>query len=194
MEADWEFEIGPGAADLAAPTIETVWAGFVDLKCSPEQAKHLPEAAQLPGLAEVLVQLNAPESPVWTSKCDVWTNLEAREFDVDEMDAPSGHSAHTIGCYIDLLPRRDQPWIAPDKAAAACRELCRHLRDVPLRCCRVDLAIRRAFIAQLAADEQLECLGVTAYLTSCGASSGEAHRTIQAALAALADAFMTTRS
>jgi hypothetical protein len=52
MEADWEFEVGPDAAGLAAPVIDALWPGFVDLRRAPELAWHLPEAAQLPALAE----------------------------------------------------------------------------------------------------------------------------------------------
>lgn len=193
MEADWEFELGPDAAGLAAPVIDAGWAGFVDLERDPTRVDHLPETAQLPGLTDALVKLNAAGSPVWTSKCDVWAKLEAGEFDLDEMDAPPSHSAHAMGCYIDLLPRKDQPWVEPEMAATVCRELCRHLRAVPLRCCRADLVIRRAFILPNAANEQPECLGVTAYLTSCGASSADAQRTIQTALAAFADAFVSKR-
>jgi hypothetical protein len=54
---------------------------------------------------------------------------------------------------------------------------------MPLRCCRVDLVIRRAFVTP-----QLTGLGVTAYLTACGASSAEAESTLEAALARFADA------
>jgi len=67
MEADWEVEIGGGA-----PIIDACWDGLVHLQTAPERAAELPEAADLPRLAEALVRLNAPRSPVWTSKCDVW--------------------------------------------------------------------------------------------------------------------------
>ena len=177
MEADWEFEVGGNA-----PVIETHWPGFVDLRQNPERARQLPEAAQLPGLAEVLAKLNAVDSPVWTSKCDVWPHLEPDEFDPDELDAPPG-CAYAMGCYIDLLHRNDQQWFVPDMAAAACKHACSLLRAVPLRCCRADLIIRRAFITP-----ELMSLGITAYLTSCGESEGEATVALQAALAAFAGA------
>ena len=83
-------------------SIEALWPGFVDLRQSPERAWQLPEAAQLPALAEVLAELNEAASPVWTSKCDVWPHLEPDEFDPDELDAPPG-CACAMGCYIDLL-------------------------------------------------------------------------------------------
>jgi hypothetical protein len=42
METDWEFEMGPDAAGLAAPVIEAHWEGFVDLQRQSERAGDLP--------------------------------------------------------------------------------------------------------------------------------------------------------
>jgi hypothetical protein len=93
-----------------------------------------------------------------------------------------------MGCYIDLLPRDDGQWKSPEKVAKACRQVCGSLHDLALGCCRVDLVIRRALVAPDA-----ECLGVTAYLTSCGDSQAGAAKTLQAALAALPGAFGATQ-
>ena len=183
MEADWEFEVGPDAAGLAAPVIDALWPGFVDLRRAPELAWHLPEAAQLPALAEALAKLNAAASPVWSCKCDFWPRLEADEFDAGELDAPPCCIAHAVGCYIDLLPRDSARWAQPAIAEAVCKRVCSLLRAVLLRCCRTDLVIRRAFITTYGMD-----LGITAYITSCGPSSTEAERTLAAALTALIDA------
>jgi hypothetical protein len=181
MEADWEVEVGAGA-----PAIEAHWPGFVDLRLHPERAWQLPEAAQLPALPEALAKLNAAASPVWTSKCDFWPVVEPNEFDPDELDAPPGCAAHALGCYIDLLPRGDRQWETPAAAAAACKWLCGLLRAVPLRCCRVDFVVRRAFIApDLTGPAPLD-LGITAYLTACGPSAAEAAQTLAATLEALA--------
>jgi hypothetical protein len=188
MEADWEFELGPDAAGLAAPVIETQWAGFVDLQRHPERAEDLPETAQFPALAEALISLNAADSPVWTSKCDYWPHLEADEFDPDELDAPPGCTAHAMGCFIDLLPKSGQQWGPPDLAEKTCKRICGLLNAVPLRCCRADLIIRRAFIPP-----DLMELGVTAYLTSCGESPTAAAKTLEAALATFTYALGPTR-
>ena len=178
MEADWEFEVGGDA-----PVIEAHWAGFVDLRGHPERAGDLSETTQFPALAEALARLNAADSPVWTSKCDFWPHLDAGEFDPDEMDVPTGCTAHAMGCFIDLLPRSDQQWALPEMAEKACKRISGLLHAVPLRCCRADLVIRRAFITP-----ELMSLGITAYLTACGASFAEARRTLEAALAAFTDA------
>jgi hypothetical protein len=184
MEADWEFEVGGNA-----PVIDACWPGFVDLRRTLEQAWHLPEAAELPALAEALAKLNDAASPVWSSKCDLWPSLEAEDFDADELDAPPGCAACAMGCYIDLLPRSGQQWALPELAAAACKRVCGLLGAVQLRCCRADLVIRRAVTTPNPTDPERMELGITAYLTSCGESSAEAARTLQAALAAFADAF-----
>jgi hypothetical protein len=178
MEADWEVEVGGDA-----PVIEAQWPGFVDLRRGPERAWYLPEAAQLPALAEALARLNAAASPVWTSKCDFWPHLESDEFEPDELDAPPGCAAHAMGCYIDLLPKSSRQWLFPAMAASACKHVCSRQRAVPLRCCRLDLVIRQAF-----ATPELMGLGITAYLTACGESQAEAATVLQTALAAFADA------
>ena len=183
MEADWEFEVGGDA-----PVIEAQWAGFVDLQRHPERAVDLPEAAQFPALAAALAQLNAADSSVWTSKCDYWPHLEAGEFDPDELDAPPGCTDHPMGCFIDLLPKSDQQWALPAIVEKTCKRICGLLNAVPLRCCRADLVIRRAFISP-----DLMELGVTAYLTSCGESPAAAAKTLETALAAFTDALGPAR-
>ena len=180
MEADWEFEVGGDA-----PVIEACWPGFVDLRWTPWSARDLPgrvrslpEVIQFPALAAVLERLNSQRSPVWTSKCDFWPVLGAEEFDADELDAPSGCSAHAMGCYVDLLPKSDQQWPFPGMVEAACKHLCAKLRVVPLRCSRVDLIVRRAQIAP-----DLMDTGITAYVTACGATVAGAKAVLEAALA-----------
>jgi hypothetical protein len=184
MEADWEFEVGGDA-----PVIEACWPGFVDLRWTPRSARdlparvrRLPEVIHLPALAAVLERLNSQSSPVWTSKCDFWPVLGAEEFDADELDAPAGCSAHAMGCYVDLLPRSDQQWPSSGMVEAACKELCARLRVVPLRCCRVDLIVRRA---QIAPDSM--GTGITAYITAGGTTAGEARSALETALATFAD-------
>jgi hypothetical protein len=160
MEADWEFEIGGDA-----PVIEPHWTGFVDLRAAPNRAGDLPEARQLPGLADALTRLNAANSPVWTSKTDVFM---PDQIDPDELDAAEAEAVHAIACYVDLLARDDRQWNLV-KVEMACRELCARLRDVPLRRCRVDLVVRRVHIRPDAND-----LGVTAYFTACGETESDA--------------------
>jgi hypothetical protein len=178
MQADWEFE-----ADSDAPVIDACWAALVDLRGAPDRAMDLKEAREFPALGAALAQLNAPASPVWTSKCDYFTKLEPSEFDLDELDAVDGNAAHGAGCYIDLLQRAATQWPEPNAAAETCRGLCGLLREVPLRSCRVDLVIRSAVIAPDRMD-----LGITAYLSACGATPAAATATLAEALTAFAGA------
>jgi hypothetical protein len=169
MEADWEVEIGG-----QAPIIDACWEGLVDLRRSPQQAALLPEARELPALADALVQLNSPASPVWTAKCDVW---RPPVFDVDELDARPEEANFAIACYVDLLSRQNQRWASPEKAAAECQAIGARLRGVPLRCCRADLVVRQAYLLPDRQD-----LGITAYITGCGSTWNEARETLASAL------------
>jgi hypothetical protein len=174
MRADWEFEIGPDA-----PVIDAAWPGLVDLRRDPDHICEIGEFALVPALAPALLRLNGASSPVWTSKCDVWT---PESFDPDELDAPAGQTACAIACYIDLLPVVPDAWSTVAQVEAFCRSLCARLGSVPARCCRADLVVRRAVLAA-----EAESLGITAYLAGCGATSGQAASAISAALSALAD-------
>ena len=169
MEADWEVEVGGDA-----PVIDGYWEGREDLGRAPDRAMILPESRQLPGLAEALVELNSAASPVWTSKCDVWS---PEEFARDEMEASAEEGKCAIACYVDLLPRTDLQWASLQQTVSACRSLCARLREQPLRCCRTDLIVRGAWIApgQIA-------MGITAYLTACGATLEDASAVLALAL------------
>jgi hypothetical protein len=177
--ADWEFEVGEGA-----PVIEAWWPGFIDLRRSPGSIVEIAEAGALPTLGDALIGLNARSSPVWTSKCGVWTKDDGELFDVDEFDAPPGGTAHTHGCYIDLLRRGEEQWASADAIADVCRHWSANLHALPLRSCRADLIIRRAFTPP----ERMH-LAVTAYLTGSGSTSEEARAALEAALPAFADVF-----
>lgn len=177
MEADWEVELGSGA-----PIIDAAWSGFVDLRIAPRRVHEIVETALLPGLAETLVRLNAPSSPVWTAKCDVWTVEDA--VDPFELDAEPGEDL-ALASYMDLLPRSDQQWHTPQLAAATCKALAARLHAVPLRACRIDLIVRLAQIAPGVQD-----LGITAYATACGTDESGARARLSAAVAAVADAVL----
>lgn len=174
MEADWEIGIGGDA-----PVIDADWPGFVDLTASPERVNEITETQLQPGLAEALVLLNAANSPVWTSKTDVFV---PEAVDPDELDAPHNAAIHAVACYIDLLTRSDQVWNLLSQAEHACRQLCFRLRTIPLRCCRVDLVIRRAIVAGR------NDLGTTVYLTACGRTPMDAKARMSECLSAFAGA------
>lgn len=89
----------PSCPDGAGPR-------FIDLRENPYDLDHLPEAEQNPPLMHALRALNAPRSPVFTAKCDVWSlspeelHLLRFELDLTDEESPSGFAS-----YIDLLFR-----------------------------------------------------------------------------------------
>lgn len=175
MEADWEVEIGGDA-----PVIDACWPGYVDLVAAPERAAQLPEVRLFPRLAEGLIRLNAGHSPVWTAKCDVW---DAGSFDPYELDAPPGAELAAVACYIDVLPRRSAPWQTPEQVTEWNRAVCARLAGRPLRQCRADLVLRRAWLPPGAWG-----LGVTAYLTACASNRESALDVLGSALSHFATA------
>jgi hypothetical protein len=178
MEADWEIEIG---AD--APVIDAYWAGFVDLRVSSEPARLFPETVEVPALAEMLMRLNAPSSPVWTSKCDLW---QPETFDPDELDATPEEGSVAIACYVDLLPRTGRQWLSPMSAVGWCKSVCSRVHTSPLRCSRADLIIRRALQASDNGSDELK-VAITAYLTACGPTHVVAVANLSSALTVFAD-------
>ena len=177
MEADWEVEIGAGA-----PIIDALWAGYVDLTTAPALVKLLAEVALLPQLEQALLRLNDLRSPVWTAKCDVWPIADTNDLDPDELDASVEDTAFAWCCYVDLLPRGEQ-WSDAAQAVGFGRSICGQLQEIPFRCCRADLVVRGATMSP---DEL--AVGITAYLTACGATEEAAKQVLGQALTALTDA------
>jgi hypothetical protein len=168
VEADWEVEIGGGA-----PVIEALWPGFIDLRCDPEHAKEIvsevAEAAAFPPLCALLLALNAPESSVWTSKCDLW-----------EPDQ------NALAIYMDMLPRQEVVFAEWQQAEAFCREHVARLAAIsaPERGleCSINLVIRQAIAGPA------EGFGFTAYLSARGLDKAEAAAGLAAVIAGFADA------
>jgi hypothetical protein len=173
MESDWEIEIGDGA-----PVIDAAWEGYIDLRADSNRIAEVSETAQFPALSDALIRLNSASSPVWTAKCDIWP-LE--EFDPDELDADRDSATSALGCYIDLMPANVKSRSTLDPIAEWCGRLCLDLRARPLRQCRADAIVRRAFFTPDDAG-----LAITVYITACGPSLSEASAVLAGALEALA--------
>jgi hypothetical protein len=193
MEADWEVEIGPGA-----PIIDASWSGFADLRREPALARQLPEADILPCLADALVRLNSARSSgrMWTAKCDVWHVAKEDAIDPYELNATPAEAASAWACYIDLLPVSDLQWRdirdpetnTPLAAVEWCKSVCERLHSATQRCCRVDLVIRNA-VSNTVTSQELMDIGVTVYLTACGATSNDALMSLSRALERFVDGF-----
>lgn len=142
MEIDWEVEIGGGA-----PVIEADWPGFIDLRAHPERISKISEASAFRPLADLLIGLNAPTSPVWTSKCDVW-------------QPESGGRA----CYVDLIPRDENVFGEWRHTAGFCRALVEQMNakthKEPESGASITLVVRQAIAGHT------EGYGVTAYFSA----------------------------
>lgn len=159
--------------------IDASWSGFVDLRQAPERVSTLNETQLLPALGTVLLRLNAPTSPYFTAKCDVW-RVEA--IDPFEFDAPPEPPVGALACYVDLLACDPQYWSEVDVVGHWCEELTAALRALPLSCCRTDLILRRA----IGRGGNLT-LGTTAYVAACGPRGDAAKSRLADVLAAVAD-------
>jgi hypothetical protein len=122
MDADWSVELGSDDGALEFP-----WSSpdgrqrYFDLRGHPEQLAEIPEAVLFPELGELLHALNAPPSPWFTAKCDVWTE--------NHLDAAEAiHDATLKLCsYVDLIFRADDTRFSFDRheqwVKSAAREL-----------------------------------------------------------------------
>ncbi|MGA2673188.1 MAG: hypothetical protein ABSE99_08155 [Terracidiphilus sp.] len=175
MEVDWEIEVGGGTPGCGAPVIDALWPGFVDLRQNPARIGEIAETAAFPPLAGLLLVLNGPASPLWTSKCDLW------EPEAAELAGPGSResASSVLACYVDLLPLAGQVFAQWQQAEAFCREWVARLASDRLPECRVELIVRQAIAGQA------EGFGVTAYLSA----TGQARSAAAASLAAALDAF-----
>lgn len=170
MEADWSAEIGPGLAHIDAS-----WQHFVDLRESPRSIDEIGEAAKHPALRAALLSLNAEDSPVFTTKCDVWPLAE--EIDPYEFGAGSEEALAGFAAYIDLIERRTDHFISFEFHEQRARELTSRLRLISTPPGRVDLVVRAA-----AAHGQ-NGYGLTFYAAGCGVIATQAYAAWEAVLA-----------
>jgi hypothetical protein len=177
MEADWSVEIG---ADF--PWIDATSPAFLDLRISPHAIDTLPEPAQHSALRDALLALNAPASPLCTSKCDTWS-LTGNEIDPDEFSASPQDAATGFASYIDILNRDPDRFSSFALAEQHVRELAACLRQVDLTCSRIDFVVRGA-TARYPGSATTDGYGITLYVAACGTDQAAAYTVWQTALAA----------
>lgn len=178
MEADWAAEIG---ADL--PSIDVPWECFVDLRDAPSAAEAVEEAIDHPALREALLTLNSKASPVFTTKCDVWT-LSSSEIDHDEFASHFENAQEGFASYIDILQRDPDQFASFDFHERWSRSLTHHLQDLTLSNGRAEIVIRPANV------DASPGYGLTLYAAGCGADALSAYAAWQAVLRAAVIATM----
>jgi hypothetical protein len=178
MEADWSV-----ALEADDPVITVPWAApegdgrgcrFVDLRLGAHVIEEIEEARARPALRSALLLLNSVASPLWTAKCDAWSNGPdegAAAFDPYEMDATPGETAFGTGCYIDLLPRERLLLSSFGGQERWLRVVTEALRKISARAARVELVLRRAEVENIAG------FGVTWFVEGCGVSAHHAGKT-----------------
>jgi hypothetical protein len=107
MLTDWSALCSPEDPVLVVPWADPARSvSFVDLRSNPYDFDAIPEALHHPPLLQALRALNAPRSPVFTAKCDVWKieqeSLAALQL---ELDAEIDDSLVGIASYTDLIFR-----------------------------------------------------------------------------------------
>jgi hypothetical protein len=173
MDIDWEVEIGGGA-----PVIEALWPGFIDLRTHPERIGEIAETSAFAPLADLLISLNSPQSPIWTSKCDVWE------------PEPGG-----AACYVDLIPRHGSVFADWRCVERLCRALVKQMTtrnardesdaagtDATIADAPVSLVIRQAIAGQA------EGYGITAYFSAGAESLPDAATVVANAMVAFSNA------
>jgi hypothetical protein len=170
MEADWSVEIGKELPVIAVP-----WEGFVDLRKDIARIREISEAVCTPSLAEALVRFNAPQSHLFTTKCDRWL-LAADEIDALEFDAKAEDTRAGIACYVDVISRRDSLFSSFTAHEKWSRATVKALRAIALPQCRLDFVVRPAVI------DNLEGFGITFYVAACARNQEAARPIFEAAL------------
>jgi hypothetical protein len=197
MEADWSAEIAPGLPEIIVPwssdeTDQTLT--WQDLRLAGPHLdaaiQSIPSAAAEPALAETLRTLHAPNSPWFTSKCDLWTTTPADsdapdpyEFDAADL-APA--PLHLCASYLDILTTNGELFPSFSAYESFLNALTATLRAQPQPHSRIDFVLRAARI------HDTPGFAFTAYAAGCGLTAPDAHRAWQQALACLTHALQAT--
>jgi hypothetical protein len=167
--------VGQGAS-----VIEAAWAGFVDLRRAPQRVAEIAEAAAFPPLAELLLALNADDSPVWTAKCDFWEAEDVESTGIVPESA-ADRCLQALACYVDVLPAEERVFAQWHQAEALCRDWVARLNAVAAPRCRINLVVRQALVGEA------EGFAVTAYIAGAGGDRAQATEALAAAMAAFSE-------
>jgi hypothetical protein len=183
MLSEWSVECGHDDPVLVVP-----WSDpdnparhFIDLRENPYDLDWLEEAAQHPPLLHALRALNAPRSPVYTAKCDVWPIPASElatirlELDLIPEDSPDG-----IASYIDLLWRERSTFVSFHQHEQLLHRITRLAAPLPHPYAILECTLRPALIDFSGPQEGF---AITLYLKALGHNPAAAEERWGAALA-----------
>lgn len=156
---------------------------FIDLREDPYAIDHIPEAEAFPALQHALRSLNAPRSPLFTAKCDVWeADPEEREPLRLHLALEPEETAAGIISYLDLLCRDRALFTSFHQQGHLLSRLERRLSPLDHPFVSVECVIRPAFLDLTPPQEGFS---VSLYLKAVGTGTPEAHLHWSAALEAV---------
>jgi hypothetical protein len=151
MLSEWSAECSADDPVLVVPwsdpTDSTGNRRFVDLRETPYDLDHLPEAEHYPPLMHALRALNATRSPVFTAKCDAWP-LAPDELDAlrVNLDIAAEESPKGFGSYIDILWRERSLFASFHLQEQMLHRLIRHAAPLEHPYAMLDCILRPAMI------------------------------------------------
>lgn len=159
-------------------------AHFLDLRSEPFDLGEVAEAEQYPSLRRALRSLNAGRSPVFTSKCDVWTlspeeggeKLESLRL---ELDLDADEVAFGLSSYIDVLWRERAVFASAHVASERLARLARRAARLPHPEAAFEAVLRPAVVDLRG---PLEGFGASLYVTAVAADPETATMRWEAAL------------
>lgn len=188
MLAEWSAACGVDDPAMVVPWSDPEGPRrFLDLRAEPFDLAEIPEAEQYPSLRRALRSLNAARSPVFTSKCDVWTlspeeggdKLEALRLELDLADE---EVAFGLASYIDVLWRERAVFASAHVASERLARLARRAARLPHPEAAFEAVLRPALLDTRG---PLEGFGATLYITAVAGDPETALRRWEAALDSL---------
>lgn len=188
MFAEWTAACGADDPAMVVPWSDPGGtARFLDLRAEPFDLGEVAEADQYPSLRRALRSLNAPRSPVFTSKCDVWTlspedggeKLESLRL---ELDLDDDEVAFGLSGYIDVLWRERAVFASAHVATGRLARLARRAARLPHAEAAFEAVLRPAVVDLRG---PLEGFGATLYVTAVAGDPATAQSRWEAALDSL---------
>jgi hypothetical protein len=172
MQADYALELGSDD-----PALEMPWrspdgaCSFVDLKRYPEQLPSIREAEGHAELAGFLRRINAPDLPLQSAKCDVWSSAE-----LSPEEEIFGASCKYVS-YIDLLFTGNGMQMSLEKHEAFAREVCQLLERAPEMASGAEFVIRHChYHRDRQREESVMGFCISAYVSGYGDNPEEARK------------------